>query len=124
MAVSYWGAPHAATQLINASNPGWEALTGRMDVPFRRPGRLMVALNADDEQRLRALSRDADFPVSGRAERAAEPMRTPSDHASVNSRNPQQSLPSHLSRTVVKRRSGPCPYPPFGNGRRPSTLLS
>ena len=53
MAVSYYGAPGTQqTQLINASNPGWEALTGRLDVPFRRLGGLMVALDADEEQRL------------------------------------------------------------------------
>lgn len=53
VAVSYYGAPGTQqTQLINASNPGWEALTGRLDVPFRRLGGLMVALTADEEQRL------------------------------------------------------------------------
>ena len=53
VAVSYYGAPDTQqTQLINASNPGWEALTGRLDVPFRRLGGLMVALDADEEQRL------------------------------------------------------------------------
>jgi glycerol-3-phosphate dehydrogenase len=53
VAVSYYGAPYTQqTQLINASNPGWEALTGRLDVPFRRLGGLMVALNADEDQRL------------------------------------------------------------------------
>jgi glycerol-3-phosphate dehydrogenase len=53
VAVSYYGAPGTQqTQLINASNPGWETLTGRLDVPFRRLGGLMVALNADEEQRL------------------------------------------------------------------------
>jgi glycerol-3-phosphate dehydrogenase len=53
VAVSYYGAPGTQqTQLINASNPGWEALTGRLDVPFRRLGGLMVALNADEERRL------------------------------------------------------------------------
>jgi glycerol-3-phosphate dehydrogenase len=53
VAVSYYGAPGTQqTQLINASNPRWEALTGRLDVPFRRLGALMVALDADEEQRL------------------------------------------------------------------------
>ena len=53
VAVSYYGAPGTQqTQLINASNPGWETLTGRLDVPFRRLGGLMVALDADEEQRL------------------------------------------------------------------------
>jgi len=53
VAVSYYGAPGTQqTRLINASSPGWEALTGRLDVPFRRLGGLMVALNADEEQRL------------------------------------------------------------------------
>jgi glycerol-3-phosphate dehydrogenase len=53
VAVSYYGAPGTQqTQLINASSPGWEALTGRLDVPFCRLGGVMVALNADEEQRL------------------------------------------------------------------------
>lgn len=53
VAVSYYGAPGTQqTQLINASNPRWEALTRELDVPFRRMGGLMVALNADEEQRL------------------------------------------------------------------------
>jgi glycerol-3-phosphate dehydrogenase len=53
VAVSYYGPPGTQqTQLINASNPGWETLTGRLDVPFRRLGGLMVALDADEEHRL------------------------------------------------------------------------
>jgi len=53
VAVSYYGAPGTQeTRLINASNPRWEALTRRLDVPYRRLGGLMVALDADEERRL------------------------------------------------------------------------
>jgi glycerol-3-phosphate dehydrogenase len=53
VAVSYYGAPGTQqTQLISASNPGWEALTARLDVPYRRLGGVMVALTADEQQRL------------------------------------------------------------------------
>ena len=49
VAVAYYGAPGTLeTELITASNPGWEALTDRLSVPYRRLGAVMVAL--DDEQ--------------------------------------------------------------------------
>jgi glycerol-3-phosphate dehydrogenase len=53
VAVSYYGPPGTQqTELINASSPRWETLTRRMDVPFRRLGGLMIALDPGEEQRL------------------------------------------------------------------------
>jgi len=55
VAVSYYGAPGLQqTDLINASNPLWEELTERLDVPFRRIGGLMIALTSDEEDHLPA----------------------------------------------------------------------
>jgi len=53
VAVSYYGGPGLQqTSLINASNPHWEEITARLDVPFRRLGGVMVALSANDEEHL------------------------------------------------------------------------
>lgn len=53
VAVSYYGAPGIQqTRLINASNPGWESLCRRLDVPFRRIGGLMLALTTDESDSL------------------------------------------------------------------------
>jgi glycerol-3-phosphate dehydrogenase len=52
IAVAYYGAPDTLeTRLINASSPSWEGLAGRLSVPYRRIGAIMVAL--DDEQAAR-----------------------------------------------------------------------
>jgi glycerol-3-phosphate dehydrogenase len=49
VAVAYYGPPGTdEAALIEASFPGWEELTGRLSVPYRRLGAVMVAL--DDEQ--------------------------------------------------------------------------
>jgi glycerol-3-phosphate dehydrogenase len=49
VAVAYYGPPGTdEARLITASHPGWEALTGRLSVPYRRLGAVMIAL--DDEQ--------------------------------------------------------------------------
>lgn len=53
VAVSYYGAPGTQqTELINASNPGWEDLCRRLDVPYRRIGAVMVALDQHEAGRL------------------------------------------------------------------------
>ncbi len=53
VAVSYYGAPDTLeTQLINASAPLWEEVCERLDVPYRRIGGVMVALTADEAERL------------------------------------------------------------------------
>jgi glycerol-3-phosphate dehydrogenase len=49
VAVSYYGPPGTLeTELINRSNPDWEQLCDRLDVPYRRIGAIMVALDTDD----------------------------------------------------------------------------
>ena len=53
VAVSYYGKPGSQqTDLINASNPLWEAITKRLNVPYRRIGGLMVALTDEEAQTL------------------------------------------------------------------------
>ena len=81
VAVSYYGAPGTQqTELINASNPLWEELAARLDVPFRRLGGLMLALDLDEEDRLqqtldevRACGVRAELLTAGQA-REAEPL--------------------------------------------------
>ena len=51
VAVSYYGPPGTLeTELINQSNPEWEQLCKRLDVPYRRLGGIMVALTADEAE--------------------------------------------------------------------------
>ena len=53
VAVSYYGPPGTLeTELINRSCPQWEELCGRLGVPYRRIGGVMVALNEDEAARL------------------------------------------------------------------------
>jgi glycerol-3-phosphate dehydrogenase len=53
IAVSYYGPPGTLeTELICRSYPGWEALCQRLDVPYRRTGAVMVALDDAEAQRL------------------------------------------------------------------------
>ena len=56
IAVSYYGPPGTPeTELINRSYPGWEALCQRLNVPYRRIGAVMVALDDSDAERLEAI---------------------------------------------------------------------
>jgi glycerol-3-phosphate dehydrogenase len=53
VAVSYYGPPGTLeTELINQSCPRWEELCGRLDVPFRRIGGVMVALDTVEAERV------------------------------------------------------------------------
>ena len=53
VAVSYYGPPGTLeTELINRSYPRWEELCGRLGVPYRRIGGVMVALNDEEATRL------------------------------------------------------------------------
>ncbi|MFF8927180.1 NAD(P)/FAD-dependent oxidoreductase [Streptomyces longwoodensis] len=53
VAVSYYGAPDTQeTQLINASAQRWEEVCSRLDVPYRRIGGVMVALDTGEAERL------------------------------------------------------------------------
>lgn len=56
IAVSYYGPPGTPeTELINRTYPGWEALCQRLNVPYRRIGAVMVALDDSDAERLEAI---------------------------------------------------------------------
>lgn len=84
IAVSYYGEPGTPeTELINRSNPGWESLCLRLDVPYRRLGALMIAVDDRERERLPAIVEEAcacgvraDLLDSRRA-RSIEPMITP-----------------------------------------------
>jgi glycerol-3-phosphate dehydrogenase len=83
VAVSYYGPPGTLeTELINQSNPGWEQLCERLDVPYRRLGGIMVALTADEAEVLeRTVAELAEAGVRGELwtperVRAAEPLVT------------------------------------------------
>ena len=53
VAVSYYGAPGSQqTNLINLSNPLWEEISKRLNVPYRRIGGIMVALNEEEAHHL------------------------------------------------------------------------
>ena len=53
VAVSYYGAPGSQqTNLINSSNPLWEEISKRLNVPYRRIGGIMVALNEEEAHHL------------------------------------------------------------------------
>lgn len=85
VAVSYYGGPGLQqTDLINASNPLWEGLTGRLDVPYRRLGGLMVAFTdheaehlAETLEEVRACGVRAEL-VDPAAALALEPLVNPS----------------------------------------------
>ena len=76
--------------VIAESWPRWEDICGRLDVPFRRPGALTVALNADQEGRLEALADDATAAgardvriVGGEEARRMEPELAPDVRAAM-----------------------------------------
>ena len=51
--ISFYGAPDTEeTALLNMSNPLWEEVCGRLGVPFRRIGSVVVATNDEEEARL------------------------------------------------------------------------
>jgi glycerol-3-phosphate dehydrogenase len=68
VAVSYYGPPGTLeTQLITASTPRWEEITGRLSVPYRRIGAIMVALDEEQAGRLEH-TRDEILACGVRAE--------------------------------------------------------
>jgi glycerol-3-phosphate dehydrogenase len=90
IAVSYYGEPGTLeTDLINRSNPGWEERCRRLDVPYRRIGALMVAVDEPEEQKLPGILDEAHACgvraelLDGRAARAIEPLVTPDCRAAV-----------------------------------------
>ncbi len=91
IAVSYYGAPaHLDTRLIRESNGRWEDVCGRLDVPYRRIGGLMIALDATEAATLdhvvdeaRAGGARAEL-LDGAAARRIEPLVTESRVAAVH----------------------------------------
>ncbi|HYM50440.1 MAG TPA: NAD(P)/FAD-dependent oxidoreductase [Candidatus Limnocylindrales bacterium] len=81
IATCFYGAPGTLeSRLIAASNPVWEDLCARLDVPYRRMGALMIAVTAEQEARLepilegiRARGARAEL-LTGAQARAIEPM--------------------------------------------------
>jgi glycerol-3-phosphate dehydrogenase len=81
--ISFYGEPGTEeNELINASNPGWEVLCRRLDVPFRRIGAVMVAVTRSEVERLEVVHEEIRR-AGARAElltaaqvRKAEPLVT------------------------------------------------
>lgn len=91
VAVSYYYDPTSLdTQLINESNPRWEELCARLDVPYRRLGGLMIARNADEADRLPGILDDAiacGAPaelITGAQALELEPLVTPDCTAAIH----------------------------------------
>lgn len=78
VAVSYYGPPGTLeTQLINRSYPHWEELCGRLGVPYRRMGAVMVALDHTEASTLeRTLEELAQAGVRGELLTAAQVRKT------------------------------------------------
>jgi glycerol-3-phosphate dehydrogenase len=91
IAVSYYGEPGTLeTDLINRSNPRWEDLCRRLDVPYRRIGALMIAVDDADAAKLEGIVAEvqacgvrAELLDSGRA-RSMEPLITPACRGAVH----------------------------------------
>jgi glycerol-3-phosphate dehydrogenase len=91
VAVSYYGAPGTLeTDLICASNPRWEDLCARLDVPYRRCGAVMIALDDLEAAALDAVVVEARACgiraelVDGARARRIEPMITSAAIAAVH----------------------------------------
>ena len=91
IAVSYYGAPGTLeTDLINRANPGWEALCARLDVPYRRIGALMLALDEAEEAKLPGIAAEARACgvraelIGGDRARELEPLVAPVCRAAVH----------------------------------------
>lgn len=91
IAVSYYGPPGTLeTDLIGRSNGGWEALCARLDVPYRRIGALMIAVDEAEEEQLGAIRDEAracgvraDLLDGSRA-REIEPLIAPGCRAALH----------------------------------------
>jgi len=74
----------------NRSNGGWEDLCDRLDVPYRRIGALMIAVDEAEEAKwaeIVAEVRDCGVRaelVDGRRAQAIEPMITPACRAAIH----------------------------------------
>ena len=83
IATSFYGAPGTLeARLIAASNPLWEDLCARLDVPYRRMGALMIAVEPEQAERLESISKDIQARgaraelISAAEARRIEPMIT------------------------------------------------
>ena len=81
IAVSHYGETAALeTDLVSASNPRWEDLCHRLDVPYRRIGAIMVALSDAEHARLEQLHTALaalnvrSIPLTAGEAREAEPL--------------------------------------------------
>jgi glycerol-3-phosphate dehydrogenase len=81
VAVSHYGETATLeTDLVSASNPRWEDLCHRLDVPYRRIGAIMVALSDAEQARLEQLHAALgaldvrSVPLTAGEARAAEPL--------------------------------------------------
>ena len=91
IAVAYYGAPGTLdAELIGRSRPGWEALCARLDVPYRRIGAVMLALDDAEAARLPEIAAEARACgaraalVSGTRARALEPLAAPGCRAALH----------------------------------------
>jgi len=91
IAVSYYGRPGTLeTDLIGRANPGWEELCGRLDVPYRRIGALMVAVDDAEAARLPGIAAEARACgvraalLDGARARDLEPLIGPACRAAVH----------------------------------------
>jgi glycerol-3-phosphate dehydrogenase len=91
IAVSYYGGPGTLdTELIGRANPGWEALCARLDVPYRRIGALMLALDDAEAAKLDEVAAEAracgarTAPIDGDRARALEPLVAPACRAALH----------------------------------------
>jgi glycerol-3-phosphate dehydrogenase len=106
VAVSYYGPPGTLeTELINQSCSRWEELCARLDVPYRRIGGVMVALNAVDAERLEhTLDELREAGVRGelltpQQVREAEPLIT--DQAVAGLLMPDEGIIDPMALTVA-----------------------
>jgi glycerol-3-phosphate dehydrogenase len=105
IAVSYYGGPgDLETELINRSNPGWEELCRRLDVPYRRIGALMIAIDNEEHERLPEIAAEVMACgvrcelLDGAAARRIEPMLTPHCRSAV--RLPDEGIIDPMRLTV------------------------
>ncbi|WP_152769358.1 NAD(P)/FAD-dependent oxidoreductase [Streptomyces spongiae] len=109
VAVSYYGAPGTLeTQLINTSAPLWEEVCARLDVPYRRIGGVMVALDAAEAERLEHTHQEvlacgvAVQALDARQVLAREPLVTP--HAVAGLLLPDEGIVDPMRLTAAYAR--------------------
>jgi glycerol-3-phosphate dehydrogenase len=87
IAASGWALPAGGleAQLVRASSPRWEDICGRLGVPFRRCGAVVIARTEQDADRIPDLIRNAEANgVEARALTAEQVVRT-APHATAHS---------------------------------------